>query len=190
MRKRLTSILLTLAMLVGLLPALSPQAEAAADDATALLQEVSTKTSVPSGYTPIYDAEDLANIANDMTGKYILMNDIDLSGINWKPLEAKSTKGLTTSFTGILEGNGYTIRNLSCTNEVKAGLGGPHQHREHGQPFARRLCLHHHRPGRPADRGEPRSAARHRGHDLCPRNLKDCIFHRFQESTAYRCALF
>ena len=43
MRKRLTSILLTLAMLVGLLPALSPQAEAAADDATALLQEVSTK---------------------------------------------------------------------------------------------------------------------------------------------------
>lgn len=122
MRKRLTSILLALAMLVGLLPALSPQAEAAADDATALLQEVSTKTSVPSGYTPIYDAEDLANIANDMTGKYILMNDIDLSGINWKPLEAKSTKGLTTSFTGILEGNGYTIRNLSCTNEVKAGL--------------------------------------------------------------------
>ena len=121
MRKRLTSILLALAMLVGLLPALSPQAEAAADDATALLQEVSTKLRT-SGTTPIYDAEDLANIANDMTGKYILMNDIDLSGINWKPLEAKSTKGLTTSFTGILEGNGYTIRNLSCTNEVKAGL--------------------------------------------------------------------
>lgn len=45
MRKRLTSILLALAMLVGLLPALSPQAKAAADDATALLQEVDTKTS-------------------------------------------------------------------------------------------------------------------------------------------------
>lgn len=65
MRKRLTSILLTLAMLVGLLPALSPQAEAAADDATALLQEVSTKTSVPSGYTPIYDAEDLQNMQKE-----------------------------------------------------------------------------------------------------------------------------
>ena len=35
MRKRLTSILLTLAMLVGLLPALSPQAEAAASGAIA-----------------------------------------------------------------------------------------------------------------------------------------------------------
>ena len=122
MRKRLTSILLTLAMLVGLLPALSPQAEAAADDATALLQEVSTKTSVPSGYTPIYDAEDLANIANDMTGKYILMNDIDLSGIDWQPLKASSPGGYTSGFTGILEGNGYTIRNLSCTDEVSAGL--------------------------------------------------------------------
>ena len=61
MRKRLTSILLALAMLVGLLPALSPQAEAAADDATALLQEVSTKTSVPSGrpgqYCQRYDRQ-------------------------------------------------------------------------------------------------------------------------------------
>ena len=122
MKKRLTSILLTLAMLVGMLPALSPHAQAAADDATALLQEVDTKTSVPSGYTPIYDAEDLANIANDMTGKYILMNDIDLSGIDWKPLKASSPGGYTSGFTGILEGNGYTIRNLSCTDEVNAGL--------------------------------------------------------------------
>ena len=117
MMKRLTSILLTLAMLVGLLPALSPQAEAAADDATALLQEVSTKTSVPSGYTPIYDAEDLANIANDMTGKYILMNDIDLSGIDWQPLKASSPGGYTSGFIGTLEGNGFTIRNLTVNAE-------------------------------------------------------------------------
>lgn len=117
MRKRLTSILLTLAMLVGLLPALSPQAEAAADDATALLQEVSTKTSVPSGYTPIYDADDLANIANDMTGKYILMNDIDLSGINWKPMRPSSTGVYTSGFIGTLEGNGFTIRNLTVNAE-------------------------------------------------------------------------
>lgn len=117
MRKRLTSILLALAMLVGLLPALSPQAEAAADDATALLQEVSTKTSVPSGYTPIYDAEDLQNMQEDLTANYILMNDIDLSGINWKPMRPSSTGVYTSGFIGTLEGNGFTIRNLTVNAE-------------------------------------------------------------------------
>lgn len=117
MRKRLTSILLTLAMLVGLLPALSPQAEAAADDATALLQEVSTKTSVPSGYTPIYDADDLQNMQEDLTANYILMNDIDLSGINWKPMRPSSTGVYTSGFIGTLEGNGFTIRNLTVNAE-------------------------------------------------------------------------
>lgn len=112
MRKRLTSILLALAMLVGLLPALSPQAEAAADDATALLQEVSTKTSVPSGYTPIYDADDLQNMQEDLTANYILMSDIDLSGINWKPMGKHSYP-----FTGTLDGNGFTIRNLTVNTE-------------------------------------------------------------------------
>lgn len=112
MMKRLTSILLTLAMLVGLLPALSPQAEAAADDATALLQEVSTKTSVPSGYTPIYDAEDLQNMQEDLTANYILMNDIDLSGINWTPITKRGYP-----FTGTFEGNGFTIRNLTVNAE-------------------------------------------------------------------------
>lgn len=117
MGKRLTSILLTLAMLVGLLPALSPQAEAAADDATALLQEVSTKTSVPSGYTPIYDAEDLQNMQEDLTANYILMNDIDLSGINWKPMRPSRTGVYTSGFIGTLEGNGFTIRNLTVNAE-------------------------------------------------------------------------
>ena len=117
MRKRLTSILLTLAMLVGLLPALSPQAEAAADDATAPLQEVSTKTSVPSGYTPIYDAEDLQNMQEDLTANYILMNDIDLSGINWKPMQPSRTGVYTSGFTGTLDGNGFTIRNLTVNAE-------------------------------------------------------------------------
>lgn len=124
MRKRLTSILLTLAMLVGMLPALSPQAQAAADDATALLQEVSTKTSVPSGYTPIYDADDLQNMQEDLTANYILMNDIDLSGINWEPMRPSRTgvqpsiSGFQTSgFIGTLEGNGFTIRNLTVNGE-------------------------------------------------------------------------
>lgn len=116
MQKRILSFLLTLALLIGLLPTaiFGQWAQAAASDATALLLPVEQQTSVPAGYTGIYTAQDLANISQNMAGKYILMNDIDLSGIAWKALKDR--------FTGILEGNGYTIRNLSCTDEATAAL--------------------------------------------------------------------
>ena len=123
MQKRILSFLLTLALLVGLLPTavFGQWAQAAASDATALLLPVEQQTSVPAGYTGIYTAEDLKNIRDNMRGKYILMNVIDLSGIDWVPLEAPST-AIAPDFDGILDGNGYTIRNLSCTGESKAAL--------------------------------------------------------------------
>lgn len=72
---------------------------------------------VPEGYTPIYTAEDLNNIRNDLDGKYILMNDIDLSVYeNWVPIGSSDAP-----FTGEFNGNGYPIRNLKikvvCTEE-------------------------------------------------------------------------
>lgn len=63
---------------------------------------------IPEGYTPIYTAEDLHNIRNDLAGKYILMNDIDLSAYkNWESIGAESEP-----FVGILNGNGCKIVNL------------------------------------------------------------------------------
>lgn len=63
---------------------------------------------VPEGYTPIYSAEDLNNIRNDLAGKYILMNDIDLSVYeNWEPIGTYDNP-----FTGELNGNKKTIYNL------------------------------------------------------------------------------
>ena len=123
MQKRILSFLLTLALLIGLLPTaiFGQWAQAAASDATALLLPVDRQTSVPSGYTGIYTAEDLKNIRDNMRGKYILMNDVDLSGIDWVPLEAPST-AIAPDFDGILDGNGYTIRNLSCTGQTTAAL--------------------------------------------------------------------
>ncbi len=68
---------------------------------------------VPEGYTPIYTAEDLNNIRNDLDGKYILMNDIDLSVYeNWKPIGTSETP-----FTGELDGNGNSIFNLTITGD-------------------------------------------------------------------------
>ena len=38
------------------------------------------------GYTLIKSSDDLQNIQNDVSAKYILMNDIDLSGYEWTPV--------------------------------------------------------------------------------------------------------
>lgn len=64
-----------------------------------------------SSYTPIYTIADLAGINNNPEGKYILMNDIDMTeetkeggswdtGHGWIPLD---------SFSGTLDGNGHRI---------------------------------------------------------------------------------
>ncbi len=67
------------------------------------------KTEIPEGYTGIYTAEDLNNVRNNLSGKYILMNDIDLSVYeNWVPI---------TKFTGVFNGNSKLISNLKITDE-------------------------------------------------------------------------
>lgn len=69
------------------------------------------ETEVPEGYTGIYTIADLWGIRNDTAGKYILMNDIDLTeatkkggdwdtGMGWVPIP---------TFSGVLDGNGYRI---------------------------------------------------------------------------------
>ena len=77
---------------------------------------------VPAGYTAIYTAEDLNNIRNDLSGKYILMNDINLSSIdNWEPIGSDSAR-----FTGTFDGNGHVIKNLTINRPdgQAAGLFG------------------------------------------------------------------
>ena len=71
-------------------------------------------TEVPEGYTPIYTAEDLNNIRNNLSGKYVLMNDIDLSAYeNWQPIGTAELP-----FTGELDGNGYCINNLTIFVDI------------------------------------------------------------------------
>lgn len=74
---------------------------------------------IPAGYTAIYTAEDLQNINNNLSGKYILMNDIDLKGIDWETIGAWGGN----SFTGTFDGNGYTIKNLTIDDTTREGLG-------------------------------------------------------------------
>lgn len=77
-----------------------------------------TKNDAPGTVTPptppqddfisISTPEELRAIEKNPDGKYRLTNDIDLSGYsNWEPLCQESP------FTGVLDGNGYCIRNLN-----------------------------------------------------------------------------
>ena len=69
------------------------------------ITRLSEEEAVAQGYTVIKTAQDLDNIRNNPSGKYILMNDIDLSSYaNWDPIDY---------FKGTLDGNGYIIRNLT-----------------------------------------------------------------------------
>ncbi|MCL1873767.1 MAG: cadherin-like beta sandwich domain-containing protein [Clostridiales bacterium] len=73
--------------------------------------------------TPIYTAQDLYNVRNNMSGRYKLMNDIDLSTFNggqWIPIGTSSNP-----FRGTFDGQGYVIRNLTISNiYFSAGLFG------------------------------------------------------------------
>ena len=57
----------------------------------------------------IYTAEQLRKNA-DPTGHYILMNDLDFTDVKW-PSDAFATG----SFSGSIEGNGHTIRNVTVS---------------------------------------------------------------------------
>ena len=68
----------------------------------------------------ILTAQDLRNIKNNLSGTYFLVNDIDLGGVEWTPIGTD-----TTPFKGILDGKGFTIRNLKITtSQVYVGLFG------------------------------------------------------------------
>lgn len=86
---RIMILLLCAVMLLGLvMPALATELPAA----DAKLHRIRT-------------AEDLKEIAEDPTGHYILENDIDMTGIEWKPID----------FAGVFDGMGHALLNLSLT---------------------------------------------------------------------------
>ena len=72
--------------------------------------------------TEIHTVEDLKNMKDDLSGWYVLAEDIDLAGENWKPLgiyfsnyETVNAAYWTYAFRGTFDGAGHTIRNLTIT---------------------------------------------------------------------------
>ena len=75
---------------------------------------------------------DLANLASavnsgvNMSGKtFLLMNDIDLSGLNWTPIGRFDPPHDMLPFSGVFDGQGYSITGLKISgNEDARGLFG------------------------------------------------------------------
>jgi Leucine-rich repeat (LRR) protein len=73
-----------------------------------------------SGWIAVSDRAGLEAIADNLSGKYYLTADIDLSDGGWKPLGEYNN-----GFTGIFDGQGYVIRNIKISNsQYSAGLFG------------------------------------------------------------------
>lgn len=88
----------------------------------------------PTGYIPLYNAEDLKKIGTEnsgfpLDGKYILMADIDLAtaangggdDANWTPI-GKNENG--KRFTGRFNGNGHTIEGMKVSTSNYASFFG------------------------------------------------------------------
>lgn len=79
---------------------------------------ISYVSSNSAGYTPIHNAEELINISKNLSGKYVLVEDIDLSGYtNFSPIGTTHT----AAFTGVLEGDGHIIRGLNVQQSFYSG---------------------------------------------------------------------
>lgn len=76
------------------------------------------------GYYKIFNAQHLSNIRYALDQNFVLMNDIDLAGIKWRPIGRVSysnyvpnstvTVTIEESFTGILDGRNFSILNLTA----------------------------------------------------------------------------
>lgn len=75
----------------------------------------------PSGYMEIHNADQLLSFAAAVNGgrtdlNAILMNDINLDGINWTPIASADKP-----YAGTFDGNGYEIQNLNVNLSAQDG---------------------------------------------------------------------
>lgn len=114
--KRVLAALLATFMMVVLLPTFVFAAETI-DGVHGFIESIEHQSVVPSGYTPIYNRDDLQKVSDNLSGNYILMNDIDMYYIDWTPIGTydTDTSSSAASFSGIFDGNGYAIKNIDIS---------------------------------------------------------------------------
>lgn len=69
-------------------------------------------------YIEIWTIQDLMDINSDLEKNYVLMNDLDLGGMEWIPISCRQYGGYyyESSFSGTFDGNNHTISNFTITD--------------------------------------------------------------------------
>ena len=115
-RKKIWSLILTICLLLGLMPAVTAHAEEAPP--------------LVNGYYELDSPEDLVWLSDlvnvpGRAGELVQYNakltaNIDMSGVDWKPIGYMSL----VPYSGVFDGQGYSIRNLRCVSWEDGGLFG------------------------------------------------------------------
>ena len=127
--KRKLSLFLTIVMILSLMTVsvFSVSANAQTGSTKDVIStEFTHLTEVPDGYVGIYTKSDLDAIRNNLSGNYILMNDVNFSADDF--LEAgqfynngkgwNSIGNSESPFTGTFDGNGYCVNGLSISGSI------------------------------------------------------------------------
>jgi hypothetical protein len=113
-------LFLAIALLLGIFPG---TALTRAEEPSKFLAAIGAPD---SNAIKIYTAQDLDNVRKNLSGSYVLMNDIDLAGFKggqWEPIGDITFDYLDDgplsdiAFTGIFDGQGYVIKNLKITGD-------------------------------------------------------------------------
>ena len=87
-------------------------------DFIARVDRLTEDEAIAQGYTIITTADELQAMQDNLSGKYILKNNIDLEGYDWAPV------GTTANpYLGEFNGNGYVISNLKIIKPDENDLG-------------------------------------------------------------------
>ena len=100
-----------------------------ADDG--VISWIKTEAETAAEVIEISSVDELAAINSNLSGHYVLTADIDLAGMEWMPIGAFVPGGgeegeqpdMTAAFTGKLDGQGHTIRNLTINQPEAWAMG-------------------------------------------------------------------
>ena len=123
--KKTLSILLCAVFLLGIVPSFSVAADSTHIDVSAIADGGTYTDSKGNDYTVLKSADTIRNlVAEDMSGNYILGCDIDFGGKEFnRNIFHKEVNNSGVPFSGIFDGNGYSIINFKTVSSINSKVG-------------------------------------------------------------------